>query len=290
MKKVWVTGSLGMLGSAVLIELEENGIAAIGTDRKGVNITSIEEIETFCVDKEITHIINCAAYTNVDGAETDLQIATLVNVKGPENLGIIASKIGAKLVHFSTDYVFDGISTRPYIETDICIPCNAYGKTKLEGERRLLQVMPNACIIRSSWLFGLNGKNFISKMLELMQKRQEIKVVADQIGRPTFCQDLAEASVRLMSHHGIYHFANEGKTSWYELTKCIYEEAKKIGFDLQCRSIVPTTTLEYQTVAMRPLYSVLDTQKIESILGKQPRSWKIALQAYIKEYFRSLCQ
>lgn len=290
MTKVWVTGSLGMLATAVMAELEKKAIAAIGTDKSDLNITDLSSVEQFCQQKQITHIINCAAYTDVDGAEKEIQVATLVNVKGPENLAIVAKKTGARLVHFSTDYVFSGASTKPYVETDICVPCNVYGQTKFEGEQRVIKAFPDACIIRTSWLFGLHGKNFLSKMLEIMQKKTEVFVVADQIGRPTFCHDLAEVAVSLMSHRGIFHFANSGSTSWYELTLSLFEEAKALGFDLRCTEIKPTTSKEYKTDAVRPSYSVLDTQKIEGVLGLKPRSWQLAMKAYITEYFRTLCQ
>ncbi len=289
--KILILGSLGMLGSAVYQYFLEKKIECVGTSKKEVDITSLKNLMDFTKDKDFTHIINCAAYTNVEKAEKELRLAFEVNVKGPENLGYLAKNLGLKVIHFSTDYVFSGETTgKPYIETDICGPLNTYGKTKFEGEKKLLENAPNSCIIRSSWLFGMNGNNFISNMLNLMQQKNEIRVVNDQIGRPTFCYDLAEIAYQLLPYSGIFHFANQENASWYDLTQQIFQEAKDLGFQLTCKSIVPVASNEFIFNAKRPKYSVLDTGKIESILGRPPRPWKEALRAYLKEYLRSLCQ
>lgn len=290
MKNVWVLGCLGMLGTEVMARLEKMKINAIGTDKKEANIASLEDLEEFCKGKEISHIINCAAYTKVDLAEKETYLAHLINAQGPKNVGILSKKIGAKVLHFSTDYIFSGESSNPYSENDPANPLNAYGKTKYEGEIQLLEANSSACVIRSSWLFGLHGNNFISKMLSIMQQKQEVRVVADQIGRPTFCEDLAEAACHLLPYSGIFHFANDEETSWYELTRCIHEEAEQAGFKLTCKEIIPITSAEYPASAKRPLYSVLDTKKIEQVLGIRPRPWKEALRIYIRKYFQSLCQ
>jgi len=286
--RIWVIGALGMLGSAVSRQLENSGIAFIATDKKEVNISEIDQIETFLQKFPCDVIINCAAYTKVDLAEKEPNAAHLVNVKGPENIGKVSKKCGIKPIHFSTDYIFSGDAKIPYLETDAPNPLNTYGKTKYEGEQALLQENPSSLVIRTSWLFGLNGNNFISKMLTLMQEKKEIRVVCNQIGRPTFCEDLAAAALSLLPHAGVFHYANTESASWYDLTKCLFEEAKTMGFEIMCRSIIPVEIAPFPTLAKRPLYSVLDTRKYESILGPA-RPWKAALRVYLQKYFQTLC-
>lgn len=288
--KIWVIGAFGMLGSSVSSCLSEHKIDFLKSFKKDADITELESLRSFAKDKEITHIINCAAYTKVDLAEKEEELAIRINVRGPENLGMVAKEISAKVMHFSTDYVFDGQTSHPYLETDSAAPLNTYGRTKWEGEQGLLKVFPDACIIRTSWLFGLNGPNFISKMIHLMQQKKEIQVASDQIGKPTFCGDLAQAAIELLDSSGIYHFANYQTASWYDLTRTIYDEAKKRGFDINCEKIIPITTDQFPSVAKRPQYSVLDTTKIETLLGKSPRPWEDAVKDYIHQYFQSICQ
>ena len=288
--KVWLIGASGMLGSSVAFCLNENRIDSVKSFRKEADVADLGSLRSFAREKRITHIINCAAYTQVDLAEKQEEPAIQINVQGPENLGILANEISAEVIHFSTDYVFDGQTSHPYLETDPAAPLNVYGRTKWEGERRLLEIFPGACIIRTSWLFGLHGVNFISKILQLMQQKKEIQVVADQMGKPTYCKDLAEATIELLGSSGIYHFANRSTASRYDLAHIIYDEAKKWGFDIRCEKIIPITTELYPCPAERPLYSVLDTTKIEAVLGRSCRPWKEAVKEYVHHYFQSICQ
>jgi dTDP-4-dehydrorhamnose reductase len=281
-KKVWVLGSTGMLGSELCLLLKKKGIPFVGTDKGQADVSSLKSLENFSKDLEISHIFNCTAYKKVDQAEKEKDLASLVNAQGPENMGRLAGEKGAKLIHFSTDYVFEGSRFYPYCEEDTPNPLNTYGNTKWEGEKRLLALMPDACIIRTSWLCGHHGLNFISKMLKLMQEKSEIKVVHDQKGRPTFCEDLAACAWELRDCSGIFHFANTGEASWYEFALGIYEEAKK-KFPLVCEKMIPISSDQFPALAKRPAYSVLDTKKVEALLKRRPRSWKEALQTYMQK-------
>lgn len=270
-------GASGLLGKEILELLQKNSLKVLVSTKKDADITSYESLQRFVEDEEISHILNCAAFTFVDLAEEEHTLAHLINAIGPENLGRVAYECNAKIIHFSTDYVFSGEKNIPYTEGDNPDPINIYGKTKLEGEVRLQSIHPAPCIVRTSWLFGDNGVNFVGKMLSLMREKKEISVVADQIGRPTFAKDLAGIVLNLLDHSGIYHVANSSETSWYEFAEEILKLAKRNGFPLKCEKVVPIFSHQYPTIAKRPSYSVLDTSKLESLLGYKPRSWKEAL-------------
>jgi dTDP-4-dehydrorhamnose reductase len=288
--KVWLLGATGMLGCAIVDTMRKNKVECCATTQREVDITSLKEVEDFAMEENFSHIINCAAYTNVDKAEEEAAKAYAVNTKGPSNIGAIATKVKAKVIHFSSDYVFDGTNDCPYEEDDVTFPCNAYGQTKLEGENLLLKICPTSCVIRTSWLFGLHGNNFVSNMLKLMQKKEEISVVEDQFGRPTSCKDLAEAVFDLLPYNGIFHFANSDKTSWYELARAAFNEAQELGFKIVCQNIIPIKTYQYPTIAKRPQYSVLSTKKYEKTCDITPRLWQDSLKEYLKEYFHTLWQ
>lgn len=277
MKKIWVLGASGLLGKEILRQLQKNKIPHLTSSHSEADITCYESLQRFAENEEISHIINCAAYTFVDRAEGEYPLSHLINAIGAENVGRIACELNARILHFSTDYVFNGKKNEPYNEEDIPYPINAYGKTKLEGEKRLLNAHPSPCIIRTSWLFGRTGIHFVSKMLSLMREKKEIRVVDDQRGRPTFAGDLAEAAFTLLEEHGIYHFANSSPATWYEFAVKILQEGKNKKLPLICEIILPIPTSAYPTPAKRPSYSVLHTQKIEALLKYQPRSWRETL-------------
>jgi len=279
--RVWILGAGGLLGSAVHSMCNKSNIFSLAMKRDEADITHMASLRKMAEKIRPTHIVNCAAYTDVDGAEKEPELAFRVNADGPYNVGVVAREFDARVVHISTDYVFDGIGKRPYIETDPCQPLGAYAQSKWEGENNLLTAFPLACIIRTSWLFGVRGKNFISSILNLMHSKMELKVVADQLGRPTFCEDLAQAIVALLGHTGIFHFANSGEVSRYNMAVEIFEEVKRRGVRLACEKIIPVNSGEFPTLAKRPLYSVLDTAKISAILGDKPRDWKEALKEYL---------
>ena len=282
--KLWIIGSKGFLGSALSKLCVKKNIEFVGTGKEEADITHLDHLKKFshtapCED--VTHIVNCAAFTDLDLAEKNEEQAFLVNATGPENVGSVAQEMHAQMIHISTDYVFDGRLKRPYLESDECHPINIYGKSKLEGEKNLLDICPSACIIRSSWLFGKGGKNFISSVFQKMQKETVLKVVSDQRGRPTFVEDLASVILELLCHSGIYHFANQGEVSRFEIAQEIRKRALALKIPLVCQEIVPITSEAFPTPAKRPSYSVLDTKKVESILGTHPRDWRDALNEYL---------
>lgn len=284
MKKIWICGASGMLGSHFKRLLTEHNIAFVGNDRQQVDITDLDSVSDFVRVQKISHIINCAAYTQVDKAETELKQAYLVNANGPYHLGVAGRRHGARVLHFSTDYVFDGKGHTPFTEEHYCTPSSAYGMSKLAGEIKLLDEHQHSCIIRTSWLFGIPGKNFVETMLRLMNEKEELQIVYDQIGRPTYCQDLAEVALELSDEEGIFHFANSFETSWFQFAKEIHRQAKELGFPLKVKNIEAVLSHEYPTVAKRPAYSTLSTKKIESRIGKAPRPWQEALHSYLENY------
>jgi dTDP-4-dehydrorhamnose reductase len=283
MKKIWIAGASGMLGSHFKRLLKEKKIPFTANDYQQVDITNLDAVSDFIRLEKISHIINCAAYTQVDHAEVDLKRAYEINALGPHCLGVASRRHHARVIHFSTDYVFDGKGKKPYSEEDLCSPISAYGMSKLAGEIKLLDELEESCIIRTSWLFGFPGKNFVDTMLRLMKEKEELKIVSDQIGRPTYCEDLAQTTIDfLLDAKGIYHFANADETSWYEFAKEIHHQMNLLGFDLKTKKIEGITTKEYPTPAQRPTYSTLSTKKIEQSFGTTPRPWKEALADYLK--------
>ena len=231
-------------------------------------------------------ILNCAAYTAVDLAEDERESAFAINAAGPLNLARAAQMAGAALVHISTDYVFNGEKGADYDEDDAPAPVNTYGKSKLEGEIAVRGTLERYFIIRSAWMYGRNGKNFVDTMLRIFQERQEVRIVSDQTGNPTYALDLAQVLVALVSRqdhrYGTYHFTNEGRTSWYDFARAIYEEALLLGRLDRKVGIVPITTEEYPTKARRPRSSCLSKEKIKRELAIPLRGWREALRSYLE--------
>lgn len=288
--RVWVTGASGMLGREVLAELARRGLEAIGTDLE-VDIADPVAVRAQLTAIGATCIFNCAAYTRVDDAEREPALARRVNAEGPEILGRAALAQGAALVHISTDYVFAGDASEPYREEMPTQPLGVYGQTKWEGEARLLALAPalTLYLVRTSWLFGPGGKNFVATMLDLLAAREELRVVHDQRGRPTYAPDLAAAALDLaglgdgLSPHtpGLYHYANTGETTWHELTCRILDRARARGRSVATRVVHAVTTAEFPRPAPRPAYSVLDTGKLQATLGAAPPHWHDALERYL---------
>jgi len=291
---IWVTGSGGMLGQAVMQRLVQLERPAVGTGRE-VDVRDADALHRFLDDHSVHQILNCAAYTAVDDAESDETAAAEVNAEGPRLLAQLAAERGLDLLHVSTDYVFDGQSIEPYREDAPCAPRSAYGRTKRQGEIAVAETMGDGSseravrIVRTSWLFGPGGRNFVTTMLRLMAERPTLKVVADQHGRPTFSRDLAAAVLALVdlstptAPSGIYHFANAGETTWHGFAFAILEGARRRGLPVVTSTIDAVDTAAFPRPAPRPSHSVLDTGRITSVLRAAPRPWTLALDDYLDE-------
>lgn len=287
--KIWLVGARGMLGTALLARLERSGVPLVRSDLD-VDVGERDRVLDFARRERPTLIVNAAAYTRVDDAETHEADALRVNGVGPENLGLTAADIGAKVIHYSTDYVFDGRGSSPYREDAATGPAGAYGRSKLAGEERLFAACPGAAtVIRTSWLFGENGPNFVKTMVRLLAEKDELRVVADQRGRPTYTGDLADATLALAgigrksgAEPGVYHFANAGEVTWHAFTLAIRDACVKHGRPVKAERILPVTTAEFPRPAPRPAYSVLDTGRIEQALGTEPRDFRLALDDYLE--------
>ncbi|MBD2494568.1 dTDP-4-dehydrorhamnose reductase [Nostoc sp. FACHB-280] len=258
--------------------------------RPEIDLTQPDSLRQIIRDIQPKIIINAAAYTAVDKAEAEPELATAVNATAPEIIAQESEKLGAFLIHISTDYVFDGQQSQPYKETDATNPLNTYGKTKLAGEIAITQTTPHHIILRTAWVYGSFGKsNFVKTMLRLGKERPEIKVVTDQIGSPTWARDIAEVIAQIIPQltpeiTGTYHYTNSGVISWYDFAVAILEEAQQLGLPLTVQNIVPITTAEYPTLARRPAYAVLACGKISQVLGTHPAYWRHSLRLMLKEW------
>lgn len=280
---IWLVGNKGMLGTEVESILIARGLPHTVTDLE-VDITGADAVESFAAGKQITWIVNCAAYTAVDKAESEEKRAMAINATGPANLAACANGMGARLLHISTDYVFDGTKTSPYLEIDQPNPQSAYGRTKLVGEAEAARNTGHV-IIRTSWLYGVAGPNFVATMLRLMAERDTLGIVNDQQGTPTYADDLAETIVSVTTQpkaqSGIYHFSNDGRTTWYGFAREIYSQAREFGLlDNECE-LRPISTEEYSVPAQRPQNSVFDKTKIKTDLGIELRAWQDSLKDYL---------
>jgi dTDP-4-dehydrorhamnose reductase len=271
--KILVTGARGQLGFWLAKVFKDDELLL--TDREEMDITNKEEVEKTVGNFKPKVIIHGAAFTNVDGAEKERDLAFLINKQGTENLVVAAEGIGAKLIYISTDYVFPGDKQEPYLEGDQAGPQSVYGESKLAGEE-IAKMNPDNLIVRTAWLYGQNGKNFVETMLKLGREKEEISVVNDQIGSPTYTKDLAEAIKFLIENEarGIYHATNEGDCSWFDFAKKIFA-MKNLSV-----KVLPTSTEELNRPAKRPKHSVLSKEKLAS-LGFKIRDWDEALADYL---------
>lgn len=287
-----ITGANGQLGNEMrVLSAQHTQHTYFFTDIAELDITSREAVNQFVTDNAIDVIVNCAAYTNVDKAETDEDMAHKINALAVENLGLS----GAKVIHVSTDYVFSGEACVPYSETDSVAPRTAYGRTKREGEVLLQAVSPKAVIIRTAWLYSTFGNNFVKTMLRLGQEREALGVVFDQIGSPTYAADLAVAIFAVINapvwQAGVYHFTNEGVCSWYDFTHEIFARAKTLLPTDAAQSIAqcnlrPILSSEYQYQTPRPHFSVLNKSKIKSTFSIAIPHWTEALQVCLEKLLK----
>ena len=262
---IWLIGYKGMLGTAVLELLKKQEKPYMVSDQE-IDITNIDRLNEFTVNKSISWIINCAAYTAVDKAEDEQELAFKINADGPFNIAQIIRKKGAKLIHISTDYVFDGTKDGAYEEDDVPNPLGIYAKSKYQGEQNIMASIDSYFMIRTAWLYGRNGQNFVHTMLRLFREKNEVRVVADQWGSPTYAPDLAEVIVNIINadsvHYGIYNFTNAGRINWYQFASEIYDLAQKKGLIDRAVQISPISSEQYPTRAKRPLNSYLSKDKI----------------------------
>ncbi|TYR78845.1 dTDP-4-dehydrorhamnose reductase [Priestia megaterium] len=274
---VLITGANGQLGKELVELFSEKGFDVYGFGRDKMDVTNQEQV------KEIIHrikpniVLHSAAHTKVDLAESEPAQAFAINAYGTRNVAVVAEQVGAKLVYVSTDYVFDGTGTEPYHEFSPTSPLGVYGKSKLAGEQFVRDLHSQFFIVRTSWVYGKHGGNFVKTMLKLGEERKELSVVADQIGCPTYTLDLAMTILELVQteKYGVYHVSNSGQCSWYEFAKAIFEEA---GMDV---SVNPCTTADFPRPAPRPAYSVFKHMSLEINSFLIPRDWKSGLSHFL---------
>lgn len=292
MNKILVTGITGQVGQELLQTLKDVG-EIVGVARQQLDLSQPEQIYKAIAAIKPQIIINAAAYTAVDKAEKEVELAIAINATAPRVMAEAAQNIGATMVQISTDYVFDGEHNRPYTEIDATNPLGVYGKSKLQGEIAVQSNCDRHIIIRTAWVYGASGHgNFVKTMLRLGAAKEQLSIVADQIGSPTWSYDLASAISQLVSQPdfnapnsmGIYHFTNSGVASWYDFAVAIFAEARQLGFPLKIQQVIPITTAEYPTPAQRPAYSVLQNQKIAQKLGGYAPYWRESLQKMLIQW------
>jgi len=297
---IWLIGNKGMLGNDVEKLLEERGLTYCSSDNE-VDISDYKALEKFGKNKKSKWVINCAGYTKVDKAEEEIDETFRINKDGVRNIALFSAKRQIRLIHISTDYVFDGRQKGLFVysEDDETNPINIYGKSKLAGEEEIKKILEEYFIIRTAWLYGLQGNNFVYTMLRLFKERDLVKVVEDQWGSPTYTVDLAGAILKIIEDdtvsYGIYHFTNEGAVSWYEFACTIYKKAKRLGLIEDNKKVViqPIKTEDYPTATRRPKYSVLSKEKIKKEFDLKIRDCDKALEDFLvslkenREYLES---
>lgn len=279
--KVIVTGGKGQLGVDVTAALQRYGYQVHSFGREELDITDYDNVNRVVSSVRPDAVIHTAAYTQVDKAEVEIDLAYQINALGTRNIAVAAEKVGTKVIYISTDYVFDGKAEKPYHEFSPTNPASVYGKSKLAGENYLQQFSSKFFIVRTSWVYGKYGNNFVKTILKLAEDRTELNVVHDQIGSPTYTEDLAVFIVQLLKseQYGIYHASNSGSCSWYEFAKAIFAEA-----NLSHVKVNPVTTAEFPRPAPRPAYSVLDHMSIRLNGMSDLPPWRDALKSFMKDY------
>jgi dTDP-4-dehydrorhamnose reductase len=277
-----------MLGTELSLLLEHRGIPFTGTDRE-VDITDPAALASFVQRRAapFAWIINCAAYTAVDKAEDDAGLCRTLNTDGPANIAAAARSTGARLLHISTDYVFNGTGNHPYREDDPTDPIGVYGLTKRDGENQIFAHNERSYIIRTAWLYGRHGNNFVHTMLRLMKERDAVPVVNDQRGSPTWAFDLSNTIAAIITActpvpFGIYHYTNEGNITWFDFAQEIYRQGKALGILTKDCAVTPCTSAEFPAKVTRPAFSVLDKSKLKSALGITIPEWKTSLEEFLK--------
>ncbi|MBN2351720.1 MAG: dTDP-4-dehydrorhamnose reductase [Spirochaetales bacterium] len=286
---IWLVGNKGMLGREMEALLRRRRLDYTATDRE-VSILDPAALSRHAAGKRIDWIINCAGYTVVDGAEDEEDLATAVNADGAGRLAELAGELDAGLIHVSTDYVFDGTKAEPYREDDATNPLGAYGRSKLKGEEIIRASGCRHVIVRTSWLYGTAGPSFVHTMLRLMNERDAVDVVDDQIGSPTYTRDLTEALLAFIEKggamSGVYHYSDEGRISWYDFAREIFRAGREAGLVSRPCRIYPIATAAYPARARRPAFSPLSTEKIRKTLDLAIPLWDHSLRRFLSEDFR----
>ncbi|WOD40414.1 dTDP-4-dehydrorhamnose reductase [Nodosilinea sp. E11] len=293
--KILLIGAGGQVGQELeQLLAHDRVIELLACDRTSLDLTQPQAIADQVAAFRPQVIVNAAAYTAVDKAEAEPDLAQAINALAPGALAQAATQVGASLVHISTDYVFDGIQSVPYQEDSPCNPLGVYGDTKRAGEVAVMAACDRHIILRTAWVYGAKGKgNFAKTILRLAQERDRLRVVYDQIGTPTWAYDIARAIVALLPQlgpetYGTYHFTNSGVASWYDFAVAIVEEAQVLGLPLTLEEVEPITTADYPTPARRPAYSVLSGEKIAGMLGTTPPHWRQSLRQMLSELYGSM--
>ena len=285
--RVLVTGATGQLGSEVADLFSGAGHVVFVPSRKALDFLKPDLAASRVEELRPDWVINCAAYTQVDMAETDIAKAFCINTETPQRLAQTLAGYGGRLLQVSTDFIFDGAQDWPYAETDPPNPLGVYGRSKLEGEQAVLQALPEAIVLRTAWVYGVRGHNFVKTMLRLALAGKALRVVDDQIGTPTWARDIATAIAVLVTAdaRGTFHYTNAGETSWHGFACAILEEAAAAGFKVKTEGVTPIPTSAYPTPATRPAYSVLGTEKIRLLLAGPIPGWRASLKNMLKELY-----
>lgn len=281
MKNILVVGASGQLGSEIQFLSHNSSHRFTFADYNVVDITDMVSVKGLFDEKNFDYCINCAAYTAVDKAEAEEEMAFSVNVKGAENLAKACKENNTILIHISTDFVFDGEKNTPYLESDKTNPVSVYGLTKLDGEKAVLEVCPQSIVIRTAWLYSSFGNNFVKTMLKLAETREELGIISDQIGTPTYARDLANAILQIVDSgkdiYGVYHYSNEGVASWYDFAQGIFELSRA---RIKVNAL---RTEQYPTPAKRPVFSVMSKQKIKTDYEVEVPYWRDSLKKCLLE-------
>ena len=293
MKKILITGANGQVGWELCRQAKAKGFAVEGLTRESLDLTNLAELRHVIQRAAPDILINAAAYTAVDKAEQEQELAYLVNQEAPAVMAHVCAELNIPLLHISTDYVFAGDATQAYSETDPTSPLGVYGNSKYAGEQSIVSQHAQHIILRTSWVFGQHGQNFVKTMLRLAQEREELRVVGDQIGCPTAAKDIAQALLIMAERYfaeqnlpwGIYHYGGDKAVSWCQFAEAIISKARQ-QLTLAVKKITPIPTADYPTPAKRPHYSVLASEKIMTTFGIAPSDWQASLTDMIKELYK----
>lgn len=276
---ILITGANGQLGHDLQRILDERKEEYVATDRETLDITNIDMVREFVKDKNISLIINCAAYNNVDKAEDEVELCKMLNTYAPRDLAIVAKEIGVDYITYSTDFVFDGKKKLPYTEEDTPNPLSVYGKTKYEGEKEVFRAKPDSFVVRTSWVFGIGNNNFNKQVISWSKNKDELSIVDDQVSSPTYSYDLAYYSLELVKtkKYGLYHLSNEGEASKYDQAKYVLEKTNWQG------KLNRAKTKDFNLKAKRAEYTKLSSEKLESVIGQKLPTWQSGIDRFLEE-------